>query len=155
MHRTGPPPRLARRAERAPETVGSAAASPGRRSACHAVVSRSRSEMTDPTGEQPPVQIQIELPREVEVGVPADFAQVWNTQTSFVIDFCAAKSPPQIAKAEDGTTTYVVPARVSARVRIPPEQVFELASVLTKQLDQWERATGKQPPYEGPPLPDA
>jgi len=31
-------------------------------------------------------------------------------------------------------------------VRIPPEQVFEIARALTQQLDQWEKETGRRPP---------
>jgi len=40
----------------------------------------------------------------------------------------------------------IVPARVVSRVRIPPEQVFELAKALTQQLEFWEQETGRRPP---------
>ena len=40
----------------------------------------------------------------------------------------------------------VVPARVVSRIRIPPEQVFELAKALTQQLEFWEQETGKRSP---------
>ena len=39
-----------------------------------------------------------------------------------------------------------MPARVVSRVRIPPEQVFELAKALTQQLEFWEQETGRRPP---------
>ena len=39
------------------------------------------------------VQFQITLPPEQELGVFADFASVWHTPNTFVIDFLAVKSP--------------------------------------------------------------
>jgi hypothetical protein len=91
------------------------------------------------------LKLQVDLPSDQETGVPADFASVWHTQTSFVLDFLAAKSPPKPAvDAATGAQTggRVMPARVVSRVRIPPQQVFELARALTQQLDAWERETG-------------
>ena len=53
-------------------------------------------------------------------------------------------STPPLRLAVPGVAT--VSARVVARVRIPPEQVFEIARALTQQLDQWEKETGRRPP---------
>jgi hypothetical protein len=93
------------------------------------------------------LKLQVDLPTDQEAGVPADFASVWHTQTSFVVDFLAAKSPPKPAvDPSTGAPTggRVMPARVVSRVRIPPQQVFELARALTQQLDAWERETGRK-----------
>jgi len=109
--------------------------------------------MTEGVPAEPQPQLAIELPPEVEVGIPADFASLWQTDTSFVIDFCVNKHPPQLATDDNGQQVIVVPAKVCARVRIPPEQVFELARALTQQLDNWELKTGRKKPYDGPPLP--
>lgn len=89
------------------------------------------------------VEFQIDLPGKLEAGVPADFASLWHTPTSFVIDFVATKGPAQIAEDEDGDSVQVIPAKVVSRIRIPPEQVFELAKALTQQLSMWEKETGK------------
>ncbi|GMA22519.1 hypothetical protein GCM10025864_02780 [Luteimicrobium album] len=90
-------------------------------------------------------QLQIDVPEDVEVGLPADFASLWHTPATFVIDFVALKHPPQPAVDEStGETRPVVSGRVVTRVRIPPEQVFELAKALTTQLDAWERETGRR-----------
>jgi hypothetical protein len=90
-------------------------------------------------------QLQIDVPDEVEVGVPADFASLWHTPSTFVIDFVALKHPPQPNVDEaTGEAHPVVSGRVVTRVRIPPEQVFELAKALTTQLDAWERETGRR-----------
>ncbi|GAA2524359.1 DUF3467 domain-containing protein [Rarobacter incanus] len=89
------------------------------------------------------VEFQIELPSDVETGVPADFASLWHTPTSFVIDFVATKGPAQMGPGDDGDNVQVIPAKVVARIRIPPEQVFELAKALTQQLSMWEAETGR------------
>lgn len=90
-----------------------------------------------------PQEFQIDVPDEMETGVPADFASVWHTPTSFVLDFIAVKQPPSPQKdPETGeVTNVVVPGKVASRVRIPPQQVFELAKALTMQLDAWEKET--------------
>lgn len=102
--------------------------------------------------EQRPVAVrfQVDVPADVEAGVPADFANVWHTRTSFVIDFAVPKGPPKLVEPADegGTPHAVVSARVVSRVRIPPEQAFEIARALTQQLDQWEKETGRR---QGPP----
>jgi hypothetical protein len=95
------------------------------------------------------MKLQIDLPTEHETGVPADFASVWHTSTSFVLDFVAAKSPAKaVVDPASGEQTggRVMPARVVSRVRIPPQQVFELARALTQQLDAWERENGRPAP---------
>lgn len=107
--------------------------------------------------EQRPVAVQfkVDVPSDVEAGVPADFANVWHTRTSFVIDFAVPKGPPTLVDGpDDGNRHAVVSARVVARVRIPPEQAFEIARALTQQLDQWEKETGRrQGPPSGPAIP--
>ena len=57
-----------------------------------------------------------------------------------------AKPPSETVDAETGERRTIVPARVVSRVRIPPEQVFELAKALTQQLEFWEQETGRRPP---------
>jgi hypothetical protein len=88
-----------------------------------------------------PQEFQIDVPDEMETGVPADFASVWHTPTSFVLDFIAVKQPPSPQNdPETGEVrNVVVPGKVASRVRIPPQQVFELAKALTMQLDAWEK----------------
>ena len=105
------------------------------------------------SGKRPMVRFQVDVPTEVEAGVPADFANIWHTRTSFVLDFAVPKGPPQLEASDDDTPRAVVNARVVARVRIPPDQAFEIARALTQQLDQWEKETGRRQP--NPPAPDA
>lgn len=91
-----------------------------------------------------PRQFEIDLPPEVIAGSFADFANVWHTPDVFVMDFVSLVRPPQAGADVDGAPVTVVPARVVQRVRIPPQQVFELAKALTQQLEFWEQETGRR-----------
>lgn len=95
---------------------------------------------------------QIELPPEHVVGVPADYASVWHTTESLVIDFLAARGPAAMAEHE-GEPVLVQDLVVSARVRMPPTHVIELMKALERQLSLWETETGRRPPVD-PGLPD-
>lgn len=102
--------------------------------------------------EELPRQFEIDLPPEVIDGHYADFANVWHTPNVFVMDFVTLAQPPrEEVDAATGEPMTVVPARVVSRIRIPPEQVFELAKALTQQLEFWEQETGRQSPT-GPVL---
>ncbi|MCW3493510.1 DUF3467 domain-containing protein [Microbacterium sp. SSM24] len=104
--------------------------------------------------EEAPRQFEIDLPPEHIGGAYADFANVWHTPTVFVMDFLTLAQPPrEQVDAETGERQTIVPARVVSRIRIPPEQVFELAKALTQQLEFWEQETGRRNP-QGPLLDD-
>jgi hypothetical protein len=81
---------------------------------------------------------QIELPEDVIGGVYADFVSVWHTDNTFTFDFAAMAAPPEIEHTEEGEPVTVLKSRVVARVRIPPEQVFEIMKALEQQLTAWE-----------------
>lgn len=100
--------------------------------------------MTDEPVEQ---QFSINLPPEVAPGRYADFVSIWHTENIFVIDFVALAQPPQ--PSVDGATgkqQMLIPGQVVSRIRIPPQQVFEVAKALTQQLERWEEETGQKPP---------
>lgn len=83
------------------------------------------------------------MPEDNEVGVYAGFASVWRTQESFVLDFATEVRPPEVSEDPESGTRFVhVPARVVARVRIPPGQVWELMKALEQNLSAYERETG-------------
>lgn len=99
--------------------------------------------------EEAPRRFEIDLPPELVGGQYADFANVWHTPNIFVMDFLTlAKPPSEEVDAETGERRTVVPARVVSRIRIPPEQVFELAKALTQQLEFWEQETGRRQPSD-------
>ncbi|BDV31701.1 DUF3467 domain-containing protein [Microbacterium terricola] len=100
-----------------------------------------------------PRQFEIDLPPELIGGAYADFANVWHTPNVFVMDFLTLAQPvSEQIDPETGESRTVVPARVVSRIRIPPEQVFELAKALTQQLEFWEQETGRR--QSGDPLLD-
>ncbi len=97
----------------------------------------------------PPTQVAIDLPPEVQVGVFADFANVWHTPSTFVLDFVAVTQPAQPQFDEHGMpVATVLPGRVAARVRIPSEQIFPVIEALQAQADQWLAETGREEPPE-------
>ncbi|MEO6827654.1 MAG: DUF3467 domain-containing protein [Microbacteriaceae bacterium] len=101
------------------------------------------------TPEQPvPIELEIDLPSTVETGMFADFANVWHTPATFVLDFLSVKRPPvPVTDGETGVVHHAtVAAVVGARVRIPPEQIFPLISALQKQGQQWLEETGRAEP---------
>lgn len=94
--------------------------------------------------EDAPSQFEIEVPAEVVPGSFADFANVWHTSDVFVMDFVSLARPPQPGTDSEGNAVTLVPGRIVQRVRIPPQQVFELAKALTQQLEFWEQETGRR-----------
>lgn len=99
--------------------------------------------MNQPAREQ---RFEIEVSGDVEAGVHADFASIWHTQDTFVLDFASLRRPPYLTEdADAGRQVAVMPVRVVARVKIPPGQVFELMKALEAQLSAWETDTGRRP----------
>jgi hypothetical protein len=83
--------------------------------------------------------LQINMPAEQAAGVYADFVRAWHTSDAFVLDFAALHEP---AKPTD--EGVLIKAGVVSRVRIPPNQVFELMKALEQQLSAWEKETGRK-----------
>ena len=101
--------------------------------------------MTDEARE-PLQRFEVEMSPEVEVGIHADFANLWHTQDTIVLDFAALRQPPYIQVDETGTEVAIAPTRIVGRVRLPPRQVWELMRALEKELTAWETATGERIP---------
>lgn len=100
--------------------------------------------MTEP--EQPQQRMNISATPEMESGVYADFASLWHTPDIFTLDFGTMTRPPLMVEDEIGKPVFDLAARLVARVRIPPKQVFELMKALEQQLSAWERETGQGNP---------
>jgi hypothetical protein len=106
--------------------------------------------MADVQPDQPrATRIEMNLQPTEEVGVFADFANVWNTPNTFVLDFLSVKEPPHPAMTPEGPDpdgATIVNARVAARVRIPSEQVGPLIQALQTQFNGWLAAQGRNDP---------
>lgn len=105
------------------------------------------------TPEALPPQFAINLPPENIEGHYADFAGVWHTPETFVLDFSAVSGPPQAVENEAGQKVAQIKAQIVTRVRIPASQAFEVMKALNAQLSLWEteqaaarQARGEQPP---------
>ena len=92
---------------------------------------------------------EIEIPAEVEAGVHADFASIWHTADTFVLDFAALRRPPELrTDPESGQSQAVFPVKIVSRVRVAPPQIFELMKALEAQLSAWEKETGVRKPEQ-------
>lgn len=102
--------------------------------------------MTDPTP-APLQRFEIEMSTEVEIGVHADFANLWHTPDTIVLDFAVLRQPPYLQTDEaTGAEVAIAPTRFVSRVRLPPRQVWELMRALEKELTAWENETGEKIP---------
>lgn len=97
-----------------------------------------------------PRRLSVTATPEVEAGVYADFVSVWHQPHAFILDFSVHTNPPQVIDV-DGQKVINVPARMVARVRIRPEQIWEIMKALEQQLTMWEREQGKSPRTGEPP----
>lgn len=97
-----------------------------------------------------PQRFSLSATPEVEAGVYADFVGVWHQPHCFVLDFSVHTNPPKVIEI-DGQQVVNVPARLVARVRVPPGQVFEIMKALEKQLSLWEREQDRKPGRQAPP----
>jgi tRNA(Phe) wybutosine-synthesizing methylase Tyw3 len=107
--------------------------------------------MTGESSQHPvPRRLSLSSSPEVEAGVYADFVSVWHQPHLFVLDFSVHTNPPQVIEV-GGKQVINVPARMVARVRIRPEQIFEIMKALNQQLTRWEAEQGKTRPPSEPP----
>jgi hypothetical protein len=90
-----------------------------------------------------PIEINLNIPPELEPGVFANFAGIWTDDDGFVLDFASVVEPPQPGQNDAGVNVMRMRARVVSRVRIPPRQAIELMRTLGGHLDQWERRHGR------------
>ncbi|GAA2375516.1 DUF3467 domain-containing protein [Dactylosporangium salmoneum] len=100
--------------------------------------------MTHPLPEGTPPRISFNIPPEIEAGVYANFVNLWHQPDGFILDFSVFTAPPGLGEDDAGNQFVHLPARVVSRVRIPPQQVFELMKALSEQLSAWELETGRQ-----------
>ncbi|HVS67007.1 MAG TPA: DUF3467 domain-containing protein [Mycobacteriales bacterium] len=91
-------------------------------------------------------QIQIHVPDDVQTGVYANMALVWHTPFDFTMDFAVLQ--PTVP-GQDGES--VTPARVVARVKFPPSQIFQLLQAINANMTKYEEAFG---PIAGPGRPE-
>jgi len=88
---------------------------------------------------------EINLPESQREGHSADFASIWHTRDTFILDFIAQITPPTPGHDQSGQAVARIPADVVTRVRIPASQVWEIMKALEQQYTAWEAETGRRP----------
>ena len=96
-------------------------------------------------------QLQVQVPDDLQGGVYANMAAVWHTPYEFTLDF-AVLQPPMA----DDEGNQVVPARVVARVKFPPSQIFQLLQAINGNMTAYEEQFGAitDPSAQQPPQRD-
>ncbi|HVE74364.1 MAG TPA: DUF3467 domain-containing protein [Mycobacteriales bacterium] len=89
--------------------------------------------MTEPEA----TSLEIDVPAEHEVGVYANCVSMWFTATELAIDF-AAMLPSELGV--DGELRHR--ARVVSRVKLPPQQAFEVIRAMNDTLGRYEAEFG-------------
>jgi Protein of unknown function (DUF3467) len=100
------------------------------------------------SAEEPKPLPQIRTPERWTAGVYANGIGVWFTKTEFDLDFLVSL-PHEQATSSTGDTVVVAPVEVVARVKIPPQLVFEVLRNLADQMDMYEKQHGKIPEHGG------
>lgn len=83
-------------------------------------------------------QLNVDVPKEMHVGVYSDGAMVWHSKDGFTIDFLAPTMP---AQPQEGGGT-VQPATVVARVRLPVGVIFQVARAISENVSNYEATYG-------------
>ena len=92
------------------------------------------------------------VPEPLEGGVYANMLSVWHSPWEFTLDF-AVTMPAEQHTAEDGTAQLVIPCKVVARVKVPPEQMLDILKAINAKLTDFEQAKARTASAEvGPPL---
>jgi hypothetical protein len=95
--------------------------------------------MTQPS--EPQQRIELRIGEDMEGGVYANMLGVWHSAFEFTLDF-AATLPVQPGEDERGNATVDVPARVVARVKLPPAAMFAVIRTLNENMTNYEAAFG-------------
>lgn len=103
--------------------------------------------MSDAPPGSRPVNFQLNVPNEQEVGVYANVCAVWWTPHDFVLDFGVTGRPE--LSGEDVS----VPTRVVSRIRLPTGLIQDLLTAISIEVAKYESAAGPiRRPNEDAPL---
>ena len=95
-----------------------------------------------------PIELQMDVPPELEGGTYANVLNVWHTAYEFTLDFGVMQ---QVGEPEDAEAAVQVPVRVVSRVRIPVTLLFEVLKALNTNMTGYESTFGSIRAPEPPP----
>jgi hypothetical protein len=99
--------------------------------------------MTEPQPPQPQSgEFVFQVPDDLAAGVYSNVARVWHTGMEFTLDFAVTQIAKPVTFEEGEREKVVIPARVVARVKIPPPALFELMQALSKNEKGYEDQFG-------------
>lgn len=103
-----------------------------------------------PEDQQPPqLHMNFRIDPQMEGGVYANGLAIWHTGHEFTLDFYSTMPP---APPQEGVLS--VPARVTARVKVPPTVLFDILTAINQNMTHYETAFGPIPnPGRGPQVP--
>jgi hypothetical protein len=112
--------------------------------------------MTGPEPPQPQPEFVFQVPDDLAAGVYSNVARVWHTGMEFTLDFAVTQIAKSVTFEDGGQEKVVIPARVVARVKIPPPVLFDLMQALSTNEKGYEDQFGpiRKPGRPGmePPL---
>ena len=90
----------------------------------------------------------MQVPEDLQGGVYANMAGVWHTAYEFTLDFAVLQPP-----TSDADGNPIAPARVVARVKFPPSQIFQLLQAINGNMTMYEQQYGAiaEPGSPSPP----
>ena len=94
-----------------------------------------------------PIELQLDVPPELEGGTYANVLNVWHTAYEFTLDFGVMQ---QVGEPEDPDAAVQVPVRVVSRVRIPVTLLFEVLKALNTNMTGYESTFGSIRAPEAP-----
>ena len=96
-----------------------------------------------------PIELQLDVPPELEGGTYANVLNVWHTAYEFTLDFGVMQ---QVVEPEDAEADapLQVPVRVVSRVRIPVTLLFEVLKALNTNMTGYESTFGSIRAPEAP-----
>ena len=94
-----------------------------------------------------PIELQLDVPPELEGGTYANVLNVWHTAYEFTLDFGVMQ---QVGEPEDADAAVQVPVRVVSRVRIPVTLLFEVLKALNTNMTGYESTFGSIRAPEAP-----
>ncbi len=86
----------------------------------------------------PESHLQFVVPEDLGNGQYADIVSVWHNPFGFTLDFAVLDQPQQI----EGSDDVVVPAHVTARMKIPATVVFQIARAIADNVTKYEAQYG-------------
>ena len=86
-------------------------------------------------------ELEVSIADDLRGGVYANVLMVWHTAHEFTLDFVATE-PGREGRDPQGEAVAKIPARVTARVKVPPGVLFDIMRALNTNMTLYEQQFG-------------